>query len=151
MKKIALAFSAVAFASMALAADPVGDLREVSGNVSVGDGKTVMKGVAGTPVVQNGVVLVPSNAYAIIRMKNGCDIRVNGGEQLVVDSGKSCAALLASVTKVAQGSAVAGANVSTGMPTATAVAGVGYGALAPVAMAFVFKKTAMDDQANSPK
>lgn len=151
MKKIALTIAAAAFAATAFAADPVGDLREVSGNVSVSDGKTVTKGVVGTPVVQNGVVLVPSNAYAIVRLKNGCDVRVNAGEQLVVDSGKPCAALLASVTKVAQGSSVAGANVNTGMPSTGGFAGVGVGALAPVGMAFVFKQTVMDDKSNSPK
>lgn len=150
MKKVGFGLLAAVLATSVFA-NPVGTVDQLTGSVSVGDGKQVVRAVKGTPVVQGGTIMVPSNSTALIVLNNGCRINLSAGQQLVLDATQTCAAIQAAARSLPvvpgqQGSVtVAGGGASGGL-----LAGVSLGALVPVGMMFVADATDKDN-ANSPR
>ena len=149
MKKVGFGLLAAVLATSVFA-NPVGKIDQLSGGVNVGDGKQVVRAVQGTPVVQGGTVLVPSNASAVIVLNNGCRINLGAGQQLVLDATQPCAAIQAAVRSLPTVAGQPGSVTVAGGTSGGLMAGVTMGALLPVGMMFVAEATDKDN-ANSPR
>ena len=120
-----------------------GSLSFVQGNVTVGGNGFVAKAASGTELVNGSVVTVSSNGRATVKLNQGCNIILSGGQHLTVDAKASCDQLQASVQQlfspyqVAQGSGTlavggGGAGGGAGLGVVGAMAGasvVGFAAV----------------------
>lgn len=111
MKKIALVALMAGAAMAANAADNLGTLSGVKGNVSISGAGYVSKAVNGTPVTEGSKVLVSNNAKATVQLANGCSIPLASGQHLTVNAGLTCAQLQASVKELFSPYQVAQAGV----------------------------------------
>ena len=113
---------------------PVGQLGNVTGNVSIGGSNFINKAKTGTPLYAGNTVLVASNAKATIVMADGCTIQLAPAQHLRVTPGLKCSQLQASVKQLFSPYQVAQAPV----PGSTPVQAPGNipAAPAPVAAGF---------------
>jgi hypothetical protein len=99
----------------------IGKVADVEGVVTVSDGVTVNTAVRGRVIIEGNRFVTASSGTVHLSMDNGCDIKLKPNESLLVESGRSCAALWALIQPV--GGNVAAAGVGAG-------AGLGRGLLA---------------------
>ena len=112
----------------------VAELKDVQGQVLVGEGDVSSSATDGLRVAKNATITTTARAGVTVVFDNGCRVTLQESQRLVVDSGTPCAALIASVTSAvpaALGAAAGGAAVAGGVSvTALALAGgVGVAAL----------------------
>ena len=93
-------------------APKIGSLSGVNGLVTVAQGNLVTNGVNGLPLFDGMRIVSSSTGAALIKLDNGCDIPLAPNQAVVIQTGKPCAALLASVHPVP--AAAAGAAVAAG-------------------------------------
>lgn len=96
----------------------VGQLGQVSGNVTVGGSNFMNKATSGTPLYAGNTVLVASNAKATIVMADGCTIQLAPAQHLRVAAGLKCSQLQASVKQLFSPYQVAQAPVPGSTPVA---------------------------------
>lgn len=75
----------------------VGTVQNVQGLVTVSQGNTLGNAASGTTLVNGSRVVATSSGSALITLNNGCRIPLAPNQAVVVNSGLSCNALLASV------------------------------------------------------
>uniref|UniRef100_UPI00185D202D hypothetical protein n=1 Tax=Ramlibacter sp. TaxID=1917967 RepID=UPI00185D202D len=85
----------------------IGKSAEVKGLVTVSDGSTVRSVLDGAPVVDGTRYVTSSNGTVLLRMDNGCDVRLQPNQALVVRDKDDCPALWAAIQNVGD-KAVAG-------------------------------------------
>ncbi|MES2937409.1 MAG: hypothetical protein V4864_06985 [Pseudomonadota bacterium] len=85
----------------------IGKSAEVKGLVTVSDGSTVRSVLEGAPVVDGTRYVTSSNGAVLLRMDNGCDVRLQPSQALVVRDKDDCPALWAAIQNVGD-KAVAG-------------------------------------------
>jgi hypothetical protein len=95
---------------------PLGQLSNVTGNVSIGGSNFINKAKTGTPLYAGNTVLVASNAQATIVMADGCTIQLAPAQHLRVAPGLKCSQLQASVKQLFSPYQVAQAPVPGSSP-----------------------------------
>jgi hypothetical protein len=78
----------------------IGKSAEVKGLVTVSDGSTVRSVQDGAPVVDGTRYVTSSNGSVLLRMDNGCDVRLQPSQALVVHDKDDCPALWAAIQNV---------------------------------------------------
>lgn len=78
----------------------IGKSAEVKGLVTVSDGSTVRSVLDGSPVVDGTRYVTSSNGSVLLRMDNGCDVRLQPNQALVVRDKDDCPALWAAIQNV---------------------------------------------------
>jgi hypothetical protein len=101
---LVLAGSAVAQGTVPV----VGKTADVQGLVTMSVGTTVSNVTGTLGVVDGSRFVTSSNGTVTIKLDNGCEIKLEPNQSLVVDKSKPCAALIASVQPVGAPGAVAG-------------------------------------------
>jgi hypothetical protein len=109
IKKILSLVGYVALSGAVLAqqATLVGKTAEVKGLVTVSDGSTIRSVVDNAPVVEGTRYVTSSNGTVLLRLDNGCDIRLQPNQALVVNDDDDCPALWAAIQNLSD-RAVAG-------------------------------------------
>jgi hypothetical protein len=103
----------------------LGTVENVQGLVTVSDGTSIGNVVNGNPVIDGSRFVTSSSGSALLKMSNGCDIRLKPSQSLTVQSGLNCDALIAAVQSL-------GGN--NGVFAALANPLVGIGTLASAAL-----------------
>ncbi len=123
MKKIALVALMAGTAMAASAAENLGTLSGVKGNISISGAGYVTKAANGTPVAEGSKVLVSNNAKATVVLNNGCSIPLTSGQHLTVNAKLTCAQLQASVKELFTPYRIAQATVTPSFLGGGAAAG----------------------------
>ena len=125
--KTILAITSVFFAGAAIAQAPVGTVASVQGLVTVTDGTTGGTAAAGTPIKNGMRFVTTSNGSAVLRLNNGCEVRLRPSQAVTVLQSMNCRELLAAVQSVAptvvagNGSAATGALATGGLVAGGAI------------------------------
>jgi hypothetical protein len=114
MKKTAVALAFLGAASLAVAAEQVGELRDVQGNVTVTSASGVVKGVAGTPLTATSRILIGNGGKATVMLTEGCVIPLKANQFLALDPKLVCTQQVAAVSQLAAPYRVAQAPVGGG-------------------------------------
>lgn len=123
MKQIAVVLACLAAASVSVAADKVGELRDVQGSVTVTSSTGVVKGVAGTPLSPVSRIMVGSGSKATLVLDEGCVIALKANQYVALDPKLVCSQQVAAVTQLAAPYRVAQAPVGGGFMGLTATGG----------------------------
>jgi hypothetical protein len=94
--------AAAAFVAMgvASAADPVASVSEMSGLVTVSQGDKLGNAVKGTQLVPGSVVATSASSSAVIRYKQGCDVKLEANQSLKISDSNPCGAVVAGTEHV---------------------------------------------------
>lgn len=112
MKLLTTAFLiASSFAAIAQSGS-VGTLENIQGVVSVSANGTVSSVTVNTSLSNGSVVLNSGTGSSVVRLNNGCTIELKANQVFTVNSGETCAALLASVKTVGAAPIVVGNSVN---------------------------------------
>ena len=90
----------------------LGTAVSVQGLVTVSDGASIANVVDGNPLVDGSRIVTSSTGSVTVKMKDGCDIKLDPNQSITLQSNRSCEALLASIQSLSCGSVFAG-GVST--------------------------------------
>lgn len=101
MKKTAVALAFLAASSLSVAADKVGELRDVQGSVTVTSSTGVIKGVAGTPLSATSRILVGNGSKATVMLTEGCVIPLKANQFMALDPKLVCSQQVAAVSQLA--------------------------------------------------
>jgi hypothetical protein len=104
-----LAISVCAIAqTQAPAPAPVqlGTVDNVQGLVTMSDGTSIGNVVNGNAVLDGSRFVTSSSGSAVLKMSNGCDIRLKPSQSLTVQSGLNCDALVAAIQSLEGNNAV---------------------------------------------
>lgn len=101
MKKVAVALALASAASFSLAAEKVGELRDVQGSVTVTSAAGVAKGVAGTPLSATSRILVGNGSKATVMLTEGCVIPLKANQFMALDPKLVCSQQVAAVSQLA--------------------------------------------------
>lgn len=123
MKKIAVALALVSAASFSLAAEVVGELRDVQGSVTVTSPTGVVKGAVGTPLSPVSRIMVGSGSKATLVLNEGCVIALKANQYVALDPKLACSQQVAAVTQLAAPYRVAQAPVGGGFMGLTSTGG----------------------------
>jgi hypothetical protein len=93
--KSLVAVSALVGAGVALAADPVATVVDLSGIVTVSQGSTMGNAVKGTELAPGAQVATAASSTAVIRYKKGCDVKLEANQALKIDESNACGAIVA--------------------------------------------------------
>ena len=129
MKKLAALVALIGAVSVASAAEKVGELRDVKGNVTVTSEGSVVKGVNGTPLTANSRIVVSSGAKASVMLNEGCFIPLKSSQFLALNPKLACTQQVAAVTQLAEPYRLAQAPVGGAAVGGGAAAGAGTGLL----------------------
>lgn len=140
MKNVAMAFVLAGAASIAFAADKVGELRDVQGSVTVTSSTGVVKGVAGTPLSATSRILVGNGSKATVMLTEGCVIPLKANQFMALDPKLVCSQQVAAVSQLAAPyrlaqapvggvGAVGGAAAGGGLTSLLVVGGIVAGAV----------------------
>lgn len=119
MTKFKFALLLTAFAgTAALAQAPaasIGVAEEVRGLVTISQRKTLGNLVEDQKIFEGARVVTTSTGATVIKLDNGCRIRLNASQAITIDSRRECRALIASIesTRNIGGAVVAGGGSST--------------------------------------
>lgn len=73
---------------------PVAQLESVEGSVLVSNPTGLSAGGKGTRLTTGTRVITPANGKALVQFDNGCSVRLEPNQRLVIDPDKSCEELL---------------------------------------------------------
>ena len=90
----------------------VADLKNVQGNVLIGDASGISSATNGQKIPGNVSVTTTADASVDVVFNNGCTVSLKPSQRLDVNAGSSCEALIASVAPVAAPTAALGAPVA---------------------------------------
>ena len=88
------------------------ELKDVPGQVVVSEGDVSSSATDGLRVAKNTTITTTARAGVTVVFDDGCRVTLQESQRLVVDSGRPCAALIASVTSAVP--AALGAAAGTG-------------------------------------
>ncbi len=118
MKKAALFSALVTLAGAAFATEPVGQLRDVQGSVTVTSASGVVKGANGTPLTADSRVMVGNGAKATVMLTEGCVIPLKANQYIALNPKLTCSQQVAAAKQLAAPSRVAQfGNVNLPPPT----------------------------------
>ncbi len=101
----------LACVSIAVFAQSIGTISNVTGTVTVNDGTRVVNATAGSPISNGARIVTTSTSTATLRLANGCVVDLKPGQAVTVLSSTSCSDLLATVQNT-----VPAAGASTSNP-----------------------------------
>jgi hypothetical protein len=107
--KSVVAVAAFAAMGVASAADPVASVAEMSGLVTVSQGDKMGNAVKGTQLVPGSVVATSASSSAVIRYKQGCDVKLEANQSLKINDSNPCGAVVAGTEHVWAATGVAAA------------------------------------------
>lgn len=93
--KSVVAATALVAVGVAFAADPVASVAEMSGLVTVSQGDKLGNAVKGTQLVPGSVVATSVSSSAVIRYKQGCDVKLEANQSLKVSESNPCGDVVA--------------------------------------------------------
>lgn len=102
MKAVALGAVLLSMSAATMAAEVVGQLRDVQGSVTVSSASGVVKAVAGTPLAAGSRILLGTGAKATVQLTEGCVIPLKANQYLALNPNLVCTQLVASVTQLAE-------------------------------------------------
>lgn len=108
----------------------LGTAVSVQGLVTVSDGASIANVVDGNPLVEGSRIVTSSTGSVTVKMKEGCDIKLDPNQSITLQSNRSCEALLASIQSLSGGSIFAGVStplIGLALLTSAAVIDIGRG------------------------
>lgn len=121
------ALAAIVVSAGAIAQSQIGTIANVQGLVTMSDATSVTTVLPGSPVYDGASVVTSSTGFTTISVNGGCDIRLTPNQSVTVTKDKTCAALLAAVTPLPAGTAVAGVGGAGAGVGGAGVGGAGAG------------------------
>lgn len=116
-----LAWAQTASAPVA-APSPMGAVTEVKGLVTISLGTQLTTVEQGTPIYDGARFVAGSSGAAEMKLSNGCVIRLEANQMVIIDSSYDCPRQLAAITNVAENIAAAAPGINPIWPLLGAAA-----------------------------
>ena len=141
-------------ASSAMAAEPLGTLTGVDGQISVGGKGFVTRAKAGTPLFDGSSVMAAADSGATVQLAEGCTVVLKANQHLTVNNKLTCGQMQASVKNLLRTHQVAQVGIGSTVGATQTVGAITYTWL-PVAMVggvatFGWVVSKDDNKQNSP-
>ncbi|MRD46854.1 hypothetical protein GHT07_06175 [Caenimonas koreensis DSM 17982] len=127
-----LALATVVLSAGAIAQTQIGTVVSVAGLVTMSDANSVTTVVLSTPVRNGSSFVTSSTGNVVLRVNGNCIVTLTPNQTATVSSDQTCNSILAGITPLPAGGAVAGGTAGGGAGGVAGAGGAGGGAFLPV-------------------